>query len=138
VITDQKPVRTIKQNKSLHKYFSMLAESLNNAGKDVLTVLNSDIEIEWTGELVELFKDELAIILNDAGLTFNCALGKGSKSPWTEGKVKALIWHKVQKMQLDIDSTTKLDTEQVSKVYEVINRHTSSTFGVSVVFPSKD
>ena len=138
MIVDDKPVRTLPQNKAIHKYFAMLAESLNNAGKDVLTVLSSDVELEWTSELVNLFSDELAIILNDAGLTFNCAMGKGVKSPWTEAKVKALIWHKVQKLQFDIDSTAKLNTEQVSKVYEVINRYTSVKFGVSVIFPSKD
>lgn len=137
-MTQDKPVRTPKQNGSMHKYFTMLAESLNNAGLDVLTVLNSEVEIEWTSELIKIFSDELAIILNNAGLTFNCAMGKGHKSYWSESKVKALIWHKVQKLQFDIDSTTKLDTEQVSKVYELINRYTSSQFGVSVVFPSKD
>lgn len=116
----------------------MLAESLNNAGLDVLTVLDSDIEIEWTGELVRLFSDELAIILNDSGLTFRCALGKGKKVAWTGGMIKELIWRKVQKLQFDIESTTKLDTSQVSHIYELINRHIASKFGVSVVFPSKD
>ena len=138
MITDDKPVRTPRQSRSLHKYFRMLADSLNNAGKDVLTVLNSDIELQWTGELVNLFSDELAIILNDAGLTFNCAMGEGAKSAWTEGKVKVLIWHKVQKLQYDIDSTTKLDTEQVGHIYKIVNYHTSKKFSVNVVFPSKD
>lgn len=133
-----KPVRTITQNSAIHKYFSMLAESLNNAGLDVLTVLDSDIEIEWTGELVKMFSDELAIILNESGLTFRCALGKGKKVGWTEVMIKKLIWHKVQKLQFDIESTTKLDTSQVSHIYELINRHIASTFGVSVIFPSKE
>ena len=133
-----KPVRTIPQNSAIHKYFTMLADSLNNAGKDVLTVLDSEIEIEWTSGLIELFKDELAVILNNSGLTFRCLLGKGDRAPWTGIKVKALIWKKVQKMQFDIDSTTKLDTRQVSYIYELINRHTSATFGVSVAFPEKD
>ena len=115
----------------------MLSESLNNAGLDVLTVLNSEVELEWTAELVNLFSDELATILNDTGIKFNALLGSGARCPWTEAKVKALIWHKVQKLQFDIDSTTKLNTEQVSIVYEIINRYTG-TMGVSVVFPSKD
>jgi len=100
---DDKPVRTLTQNKAIHKYFSMLAESLNNAGLDVKKTMRHDVDI-----------------------------------PWSEALVKELIWKGVQKAMFDIDSTTKLDTAQVSQVYEVINRHTSSTMGVSVIFPSKD
>jgi len=100
---DQKPVRTLTQNKAIHKYFSMLAESLNNAGLDVKKTMRQDMDI-----------------------------------PWTESLIKELIWKAVQKALYDIDSTAKLDTSQVSEVYEVINRHISSTFGVNVIFPSKD
>ena len=101
--TDQKPVRTLTQNRSLHKYFSMLAESLNNAGLDVKKTMRHDVDI-----------------------------------PWTETLIKELIWRKVQSAMFDIDSTAKLDTAQISQVYEVINLHISQTFGVSVMFPSKD
>ena len=102
-MNDDKPVRTLTQNKAIHKYFVMLAESLNNAGLDVKKTMRHDVDIPWTPELI-----------------------------------KELIWRGVQEAMFDIKSTTKLDTEQVSKVYETINRHTSSTMGVSVVFPSKD
>lgn len=133
-----KPVRTITQNKAIHKYFDMLSESLNNAGLDVLTVLDSNIEIEWTNELVVLFSSELALMLNNSGLTFHCALGKGKKVKWSPAAIKDLVWRKVQRMQFDIESTAKLDTSHVSCIYELINRHIASKFGVSVVFPSKD
>jgi len=98
-----KPVRTLTQNAAIHKYFSMLAESLNNAGLDVKKTLRHDFDI-----------------------------------PWSESLVKELIWKGVQKAMFDIDSTTKLDTAQVSQVYEVINRHIGSTHGVSVIFPSNE
>lgn len=100
---EDKPVRTLTQNAAIHKYFSMLSESLNNAGLDVRKTLRADFEI-----------------------------------PWTESLVKELIWKGVQKAMFDIDSTTKLDTSQVSQVYEVINRHIAQTHGVSVIFPSKE
>lgn len=135
---EDKPQRSITQNRAIHKYFVMLAESLNNAALDVLTVLNSDVEIEWNSELVILFSSELALMLNNSGLTFHCALGKGGKVKWSSEAVKELLWKKVQHLKFGIDSTTKLNTSQVSEIYEVINRHIASTFGVSVVFPSKD
>jgi hypothetical protein len=98
-----KPVRTIPQNSAIHKYYDMLADSLNNAGYDVRAAMRHDAEI-----------------------------------PWTRNLVKELIWRKVQLAMFDIESTTKLDTTQVSEIYEVINRHTAQTFAVSVAFPSKD
>lgn len=100
---NDKPVRTLTQNAAIHKYFSMLAESLNNAGLDVHKTMRHDVAI-----------------------------------PWTDTLIKELMWRKVQKAMFDVDSTTKLDTAQVSEVYEVINRHIASTFGVSVIFPSKE
>ena len=101
-MTDDKPVRTPPQNRAIHKYFTMLAESLNNAGLDVKKTMQHDVDI-----------------------------------PWTETLIKELIWRKVQIAMYDVESTAKLDTEQVGKVYEVINRHIAQTFGVSVVFPTK-
>jgi len=98
-----KPVRTITQNKAIHKYFDMLADSLNNAGYDVRKAMRHDVPI-----------------------------------PWTQNLIKELIWRKVQKAMFDIESTAKLDTGQISEVYEVINRYTAESFCVSVDFPEKD
>ena len=98
-----KPVRSIPQNAAIHLYCSMLAESLNNSGLDVMTTLKHDIAIPWTMELV-----------------------------------KGLIWKVVQKAMIDEKSTTKLDTSQVSAVYDVINRHMIEKHTISVIFPSKE
>lgn len=40
--------RTIQQNKALHKFFSMLATELNDAGLDMKKVLKPEVEIPWT------------------------------------------------------------------------------------------
>lgn len=48
--------RTIQQNKALHKYFQQIADSLNESGYDVKTVLNKmreGVEIAWTKEMVK-------------------------------------------------------------------------------------
>lgn len=96
--------RTTSQNSAMHKYFTMLAESLDNAGLDVMATLSEKIAI-----------------------------------PWTPPLIKELVWRKVQlAMYPDIESTAKLNTEQVGKIYEVINRHMAQTHGVSVIFPTKE
>lgn len=39
-------IRTIQQNKALHKYFSLLAEALNNGGYTVATTIKASVV--WT------------------------------------------------------------------------------------------
>ena len=39
--------RTTQQNKALHLYFRLLAESLNEAGLDMKKVLKPTIDISW-------------------------------------------------------------------------------------------
>lgn len=46
-------VRTSDQNKALHKYFSLLAESLNDSGLTVQHVLQKKIELNWTPAMVK-------------------------------------------------------------------------------------
>ena len=48
-----KDKRTTQQNKALHKYCEMLAESLNDAGLDLRKTLRHDIEVPWTKDLVK-------------------------------------------------------------------------------------
>lgn len=95
-------VRTLTQNSSIHKYCSMLAETLNDAGLDMETVL-----------------------------------AKGTKIPWMEHTTKELIWRRVQIPLTGKESTTELETHEVSEVYNVVNRHLSETFGVFVPFPNR-
>lgn len=48
--------RTIPQNKALHLFFRMLAETLNDAGFDQRKVLKESIDIPWTEKAI---KDQL-------------------------------------------------------------------------------
>lgn len=45
--------RTPLQNRSLHKYCSMLAEALNDSGQDMRKTLKPGIEIPWTMENIK-------------------------------------------------------------------------------------
>jgi hypothetical protein len=67
----------------------------------------------------------------------NKVLSEGTSIPWSEEKVKSDIWKVVQLAAIGKESTTKLETNEVSEVYDVINRHISSTFGLFIPFPSK-
>jgi len=47
--------RTLKQNKSLHKFCELLADELNAAGLDMKTVLKPSVDIPWSKTSVKEF-----------------------------------------------------------------------------------
>ena len=53
----------------------------------------------------------------------------------TEHMVKE-VFKAIQKVMFDTNSTTHLTTDQVSKVYETLNKMSSDNWGISIPFPS--
>lgn len=45
--------RTTLQNKALHLYFQMLADTLNDSGLDMKKVLKPEIDIPWSKETIK-------------------------------------------------------------------------------------
>lgn len=80
----------------------------------------------------------LAEALNDAGYDMKRVIKPEVDIPWNERSVKEFLWKPIQHAVIDKDSTTRLDTKQVSQVYDVLNRHLAEKFGVSVPFPQRD
>ena len=95
--------RTPLQNASLHKYFDLLAEALNDAGQDMRRTLKESVDI-----------------------------------PWSKDSVKDHLWRPIQEAMTSKESTTELETHEVSEVYQVLNRHTGEKLGVTVPFPTEE
>lgn len=103
-IPGERAKRTYLQNRSIHKWWSIMTEKLNNAGwtkKKYYEV--KEVDIEWTPE----------------------SFGED-------------VWRGIQEAMYQHRKTSKLEPAQVSKVYEVVNRHIGNTCGVSEDFPSVD
>lgn len=45
--------RTLKQNRSIHKLFTMLADELNEKGLDARLILKPTYQIWWTDEMIK-------------------------------------------------------------------------------------
>lgn len=45
--------RTLQQNKALHKFFTMLADDLNESGYDMKKVLKPSVDIPWNADTVK-------------------------------------------------------------------------------------
>ena len=97
-----KNTRTLQQNKSLHLFFTMITEQLNELGIEYryFGLKGQELELMYTPELVKLF-----------------------------------FWKPIQVALFDFESTTKLTTEQMNKIIDVIVKFFGDK-GVVLEFPN--
>jgi len=86
---------------------------------------------------MHLYFTHLAKELSDAGLDMKKVLEYAVDIPWTSVSIKECLWRNIMITMFNKTSTTELDRNEVTKIYEVINRLTAG-LGVSVEFPSED
>lgn len=79
----------------------------------------------------------LAKALNDAGWDMRRTLKEDFDIPWTEESAKENLWRPVQRAMLSKESTTALERQEVSQVFETINRNIGEKTGVYVPFPNR-
>lgn len=80
---------------------------------------------------------DLANELTNAGVDQKLFIDhlKGWEVPITADFLK-LIWKIKQEKMFGTNSTTKLQTHQVTEVYETVNKFVGQVFGVHTAFPS--
>jgi len=78
----------------------------------------------------------VAEALNDAGLDMRATLKPEISIPWTSEGIKEYLWRPVMKVQLGKKSTTELETADINKVWETLNRYLSEKFHIYEPFPS--
>ena len=76
--------------------------------------------------------------LNGAGLDLKTVLKPEISINWTPHNIKEYLWRPIQEAMLGKESTTTLNTSDITKIYDVLNRHLGERFGVHVGFPSED
>lgn len=87
---------------------------------------------------LHLFFTMLMQELNDAGLDQRKVLKPSVDIPWTPHAIKEQLWRPIQESLLGKESTTELETKEMTQVWEVLNRHLGEKFGVHVPFPSEE
>ena len=97
---EKKEKRTNKQNNSLHKFCTELADVLNEQGV-TLKELFKEVEADNTMESVKQ------------------------------------LWRTFAKMKYQKKSTAELSTDEITKIYEEVNRHVSQ-WGIHMAFPSQE
>ena len=88
---------------------------------------------------IEVYCRLLSEALNDAGIEMKTFFKvKVVDIPWSQARVKDLIWRQVQQPMTGKKSTRQLDVVEVSEIYNVVQRHIAENFGVHVEFPSEE
>jgi len=116
---------------------------------DTLLKLNKDKVIEVSiirfkrtltqNSAMHLFFTMLADYLNESGLDMRKVLKPEYDISWNELNVKEHLWKPIQKGLFNIDSTTKLKTNQVSEVHETLMKNLCEKFGLEFIpFPNFD
>ena len=105
------------------------------------------IKVKWTfgkqrtnkqNSSIHKYCELLADSLNDAGLDMRKVLKESVDIPWTPATVKEQLWRPIQVPSVGKLSTKDLDRAEVSKVYDILNRHLNDKLGVHVPFPKKE
>ena len=123
--------------------------ALNDSWSAELPKFPISIEIKEIGEKaartipqnnsIRLYCSNLAKALNEGGCDMEMVFrAKTVSVPWSRDKVLEALWRDLQEALFNTRSTTKLKTDEVSRVYDVLNRHISTEFGVSVEFPDRE
>ena len=82
----------------------------------------------------ELLADEL----NGAGLDMRKTLKPEIDIPWNKETVKEYLWRPIQDLQLRKASTKELNTKEIDKIYDTLNRFLGEKLKIHVAFPSMD
>lgn len=127
----------INNKEALEAYIVHLRASFANSGDLRVSCVKPRLNrTQAQNRAIHLYCTQLAEAFNDAGLDMVAVLKQGASIPWNPDKVKEDIWKAVQFPITNKTSTAKLETDEVSKVYDVVSRHISQTVGVYVPFPS--
>ena len=133
---------TINSLPALAKALTMLDEEWHKDHfLEIKIVRRAKQRTDQQRKAIEVYCRDLAYTLNRAGLdqrkVFAAMREDGIDIPWRQETAKDSLWRPIQVAILGKESTTKLSTDEVSRVYDVLNRWTGQTFGVSVPFPDK-
>ena len=87
---------------------------------------------------LHLFYRLLADELNSASLDMRVVLKPEISIPWSPQAIKEYLWRPIQIAQLGKQSTTDLNNNQITQIYDTLNRHLGEKFGVYIPFPNND
>lgn len=134
--------RTTLQNSSLHKYFDLLCEALNDAGY-TFNVAMAHRSLAILEDFTDWIDDKYGA-RTDRGAKLLCWVQLIRKSllhadiNWNQELVKNRLWRPAQIAATGKQSSTDLSTVEIQEVFDEFNRFTAQVWGISIPWPSID
>lgn len=85
---------------------------------------------------MHLWFTQLAEALNSAGYDMRKTISPAIDILWTPYNIKNFLWRPVQQAMLGKRSTTELYSNEIDKIFDVINKTIGERTGVHVPWPS--
>ena len=80
--------------------------------------------------------DQLSKALNEDGFDMRTVISEEIDIPWSHYTVKEHLWRPVQKTLYNIESTKNINTQEINKIYDIINKTVGERTGIHVPFPN--
>ena len=116
----------------LKRYLS----NFENKQIDIFPKLHRKRRTDKQNAALHLYFTQLSEALNDAGFDMKKLLKQEIDIPWDTINAKEYLWRPIQKELLKKKSTTELKSNEIDKVYEVLNRMIGERTGIYIPFPS--
>lgn len=128
----------INSKQSLEEYIRHLRNQFDEHKYLRIDVKTGKQRTMTQNRAMHLYCTQLSKLMNEAGLDFRVVIKEGVEVPWTRELTKEYMWRPVQKAITGKKSTTEPETHQYGLIYEALNRHISTKFGLFCPFPSSD
>ena len=125
----------LTKNNDVKKLIDFL---LNAKDQSIEVKIHKNTRTSRQNRALHLYFTLLSEALNDAGFDMRAVFKKEAEIPFTPETVKSHLWLPIQKAYLETDSTTKLKTNEISQIYDILNKHIGERTGIAIPFPSFD
>jgi len=87
---------------------------------------------------IHLHCEHLSKALKGDGVTVQELLSKSVERSWTLLTIKDMLWKDLAMRLYGVESTEDLTPPQITEIYDIINKFTSTNWGIHVPFPSME
>ena len=127
----------VRDKHSLERFCEAAGERLDQKGYTEYTWRNARTRTLRQNAALHAWMRALSIELNEKGLDMRVVLKDDVEIPWDQGRVKEHLFRPIMNALFEIESTTALETNQVTQVTDVLNRKLGEKFGIYIPFGSK-
>ena len=98
--------------------------------------MNDKKRTNQQNKALHLWFKQLSDTLNNDGFDMRAVISPGIDILWSPYTVKEHLFRPVMKAYLDKKSTTELTTDEIDKIFDMVNKAIGERTGIHIKFPS--